>query len=129
MHPSPKILAFAGVASVLTLGVVPAAAAKPAADRSDRVVTAVVTVRPGAALPVSVPGGRVTHVFRGIGSEVYYPVPMHLQTCFEHLGYRSGEFPVSEELAVTSLALPVYPELPAEDIEYVCTALNDFYTA
>ncbi len=66
---------------------------------------------------------------RGIGTEVYYPVPMHLQTCFEHLGYRSGEFPVSEELAVTSLALPVYPELPAEDIEYVCKALNDFYMA
>jgi dTDP-4-amino-4,6-dideoxygalactose transaminase len=64
---------------------------------------------------------------RGIGSEVYYPLPMHIQACFAHLGYRAGDFPISERLANTSLALPVYPELPAEDIAYVCAAVKEFY--
>jgi dTDP-4-amino-4,6-dideoxygalactose transaminase len=64
---------------------------------------------------------------RGIGSEVYYPLPMHLQACFEYVGYRAGDFPVSERLAKNSLALPVYPELPPDDITYVCSALKEFY--
>ena len=71
MHPSTRTLGLSGLAAVLAVSAVPASAATHAADRrSDRVVTAVVTVRAGAALPVRVPGGRVTHVFRGIGSEV-----------------------------------------------------------
>jgi dTDP-4-amino-4,6-dideoxygalactose transaminase len=65
---------------------------------------------------------------RGIGTEVYYPVPMHLQTCFLHLGYKRGDFPVSERLAETSLALPVYPELTPEDITYVCSGIRAFYS-
>jgi dTDP-4-amino-4,6-dideoxygalactose transaminase len=65
---------------------------------------------------------------RGVGTEVYYPVPMHLQTCFLHLGYRRGDFPVSERLAETSLALPVYPELTPEDIAYVCSGIRAFYS-
>jgi dTDP-4-amino-4,6-dideoxygalactose transaminase len=64
---------------------------------------------------------------RGIGTEVYYPLPMHMQTCFVDLGYKVGDFPVSERLANESLALPIYPELQTEDIEYVCEALKDFY--
>ena len=64
---------------------------------------------------------------RGIGSEVYYPLPMHIQTCFAHLGYRVGDFPISEKLANTSLALPVYPELPPEDLAYVCATVKEFY--
>jgi dTDP-4-amino-4,6-dideoxygalactose transaminase len=64
---------------------------------------------------------------RGIGTEVYYPLPMHLQTCFSDLGYQAGDFPVSERLARESLALPIYPELEPEDIEYVAEALKDFY--
>ena len=52
---------------------------------------------------------------------------MHLQVCFADLGYRAGDFPVSERLANTSLALPVYPELAAEDIEYVCNTIQAFY--
>ena len=63
----------------------------------------------------------------GIGSEVYYPVPMHLQPCFSHLGYKAGDFPIAEELAQTSLALPVYPELPEDDIAYVCETIRSFY--
>jgi dTDP-4-amino-4,6-dideoxygalactose transaminase len=64
---------------------------------------------------------------QGIGTEVYYPLPMHIQTCFLNLGYQAGDFPVSERLAKQSLALPVYPELQPEDIEYVCQALKRFY--
>jgi dTDP-4-amino-4,6-dideoxygalactose transaminase len=63
----------------------------------------------------------------GIGTEVYYPLPMHVQTCFAHLGYAEGDFPVSERLAKESLALPVYPELAPDDIAYVCTTIKAFY--
>jgi dTDP-4-amino-4,6-dideoxygalactose transaminase len=65
---------------------------------------------------------------QGIGTEVYYPLPMHLQACFSNLGYRAGDFPISERLANESLALPVYPELASEDIEYVCQMLKQFYS-
>ena len=63
----------------------------------------------------------------GIGTEVYYPLPLHLQKCFSYLGYKEGDLPVSERLAKQSLALPVYPELEADDIEYVCQVLKNFY--
>jgi dTDP-4-amino-4,6-dideoxygalactose transaminase len=64
---------------------------------------------------------------QGIGSEVYYPLPLHLQQCYAFLGHKPGDFPVSEKLAAESLALPVYPELAAEDIEYVCESIQGFY--
>ena len=63
----------------------------------------------------------------GIGSEVYYPLPLHLQPCYEDLGYKQGDFPVSEKLAAESLALPVHSELAADEIEYVCDAIRSFY--
>ena len=64
---------------------------------------------------------------RGIGSEVYYPLPLHLQPCFVDLGYKKGDFPVSEKLATESLALPVHAELDADDIDYIADSIQSFY--
>lgn len=64
---------------------------------------------------------------RGIGTEVYYPVPMHLQKCFADLGYKAGDFPISEKMAADSLALPVNPEVLRDDIEYICSTIREFY--
>lgn len=63
---------------------------------------------------------------KGIGSEVYYPVPMHLQDCFAYLGVRAGEFPESERAAKESLAIPVYPELTDPQAQYVVDTIAEF---
>jgi dTDP-4-amino-4,6-dideoxygalactose transaminase len=62
-----------------------------------------------------------------IGSEVYYPLSLHLQNCFKYLGYREGDFPVSEDLTRRVLALPVYPELTSEDIAFVVDRIAAFF--
>jgi len=64
---------------------------------------------------------------QGIGSEIYYPLPLHLQPCYADLGYKKGDFPVSEKLAAESLALPVHSELSSEDVEYICDSIRAFY--
>jgi dTDP-4-amino-4,6-dideoxygalactose transaminase len=64
---------------------------------------------------------------QGIGTEVYYPIPLHLQPCYAFLGHKEGDFPVSERLAKESLALPVQSEIGAEEIEYVSETIRAFY--
>jgi dTDP-4-amino-4,6-dideoxygalactose transaminase len=63
-----------------------------------------------------------------IGTEVYYPVPLHLQECFKGLGYKKGDFPVSEDAADNVLSIPIYPELTDAQKDYVVTSIQEFYT-
>ena len=62
-----------------------------------------------------------------IASGLHYPVPLHQQKCFAHLGYKKGDFPVAEELAEQGLSLPMYPELTEEQIQYVSDKIHKFF--
>lgn len=64
---------------------------------------------------------------KGIGTSIYYPRPLHLQKCFAYLGYKEGDFPVAERVCNEILALPMYPELSDDEIDYVCDAIASFY--
>lgn len=95
-------------------------------------------------VPKEIPGNKhVYHLFviqtpkrdelqkylseKNISTGLHYPLPLHLQPCFKHLGYNKGDFPVSEKLAENCLSLPIYPEITESQIQYICTAISEFY--
>jgi hypothetical protein len=85
---------------------------------------------------IEVAGGRdrrdalVRHLAaRGVQTETYYPVPLHLQPCFASLGHRPGDFPHAEAASEGALALPLYPDLTLRQVEVVCEAVAAFLTA
>ena len=105
---------------------------------------AATTTKDGVVLPWCDP--RATHIFhqyviraprrdalresltaRSIGSEVYYPVPLHLQAAFKEFGHKPGDFPQAETAAAEVLALPMYPELRDDEQQTVVDAIRDFY--
>jgi dTDP-4-amino-4,6-dideoxygalactose transaminase len=122
------------------------AARRRNADRYREMFThADLTVDHGIDLPVEAPG--CTHIYNqfvvrvggglrdrlrahltdaGIGTEVYYPVPFHLQKCFAHLGHAEGDFPHAEQAARETLALPIYPELTEQQQAYVVEKVREF---
>lgn len=63
---------------------------------------------------------------KGIDSRVYYPIPLHLQRCFKNLGYKRGDFPESERAAKNTLAIPVYPDLTKEEMDYIVDSIREF---
>ncbi|MFN3405791.1 MAG: DegT/DnrJ/EryC1/StrS family aminotransferase [Cytophagaceae bacterium] len=62
----------------------------------------------------------------GIETMVYYPLPLHLQPGYKFLGYKKGDFPISEQLCNELLSLPIYPEIPMADLEYICEKIQRF---
>ncbi len=79
---------------------------------------------------VRVPGYRdqlsVYLKANGIGTKVYYPIPLHLQPCFNYLGYKNGDFPEAERAARDTLALPMFPEITEAQQEYVVKTIQEF---
>jgi dTDP-4-amino-4,6-dideoxygalactose transaminase len=64
---------------------------------------------------------------KGIGCALHYPLPLHLQKCYAHLGYKPGDFPIAEKAAQECLSLPIYPELTEDQIQRVADAIKQFF--
>ena len=63
---------------------------------------------------------------KGIATGLHYPLPLHLQKAYAHMGHKKGDFPVAERAAERLLSLPMYPELTEDQIEYVCSSIKEF---
>jgi dTDP-4-amino-4,6-dideoxygalactose transaminase len=64
---------------------------------------------------------------QGVGTLIHYPIPPHLQACYSDLGYKKGDFPIAEEIAETSLSLPIYIGMKREEINYIAELIRKFY--
>ncbi|MFT6895445.1 MAG: dTDP-4-amino-4,6-dideoxygalactose transaminase [Algoriphagus sp.] len=65
---------------------------------------------------------------KGIGIIIHYPIPPHLQKAYEHLGYKKGDFPIAEELAQTSLSLPIWPGMDFDQIDFISDQIKSFFS-
>jgi dTDP-4-amino-4,6-dideoxygalactose transaminase len=86
------------------------------------------------AYTIRVPGGRRDalrkHLAdRGIATQVYYPIPLHLQRAAEFLGYRRGDLPVTERLSAEVLSLPIYPELREDQLDRISSEIRGYLGA
>ena len=61
-----------------------------------------------------------------IGTQIHYPIPPHLSKAYEYLGYKKGDFPITEDLANTLLSLPIYDGMKDEEVDYVIKIINEY---
>ncbi len=106
------------------------------ASHFPRVTTPVIAARPAETNPVyyvyvieseDKPGLASYLAANVVGTEDYYPRPLHLQDCFAHLGYKPGDFPNAERACTRTLALPLYPDMTEDDAHYVCDMIDSFH--
>jgi dTDP-4-amino-4,6-dideoxygalactose transaminase len=64
---------------------------------------------------------------KGIGTLIHYPIPPHLQEAYSDLGYKRGDFPIAEELAQTSLSLPIWPGMKISQVEFIASEIKKFF--